>query len=417
MERIQLAAGDTNGRGSFECPTHQQQKHRAASGIRWLPVSFQPPAAEPSRGSRSAEADSPADAGSAKPSENGARRESRLSARNSAAAKALLSSVRGKETSAEAWDTAFQNAEYSSEVLAEAVLQLHSRKQYPAVVECLLSSLRNDHANSWTYDVLANAMKLAGRPAAEIDRVLQSRIDFTPGDTSQMMLAAAMLSRFDADVEALRICRRAAETSPEVSQIWLFARSIADQSGVPEEQAWARLGILRYVWDDGYATHHQEALKVIQDVLRKLEADGNVNSAAAIREELSEATTVDLRIRILWSGTADLDLMVEEPDGEQCSYRNRMTRTAGRLVTVDSGGVADAGRIRMEEYVCRTAESGNYGVTLRFVTGKAVAGTAVLEIIQHQNSPAETKTQKKLTLGDKDILVPVVLESGRSSRK
>ncbi len=106
--------------------------------------------------------------------------------------------------SARVWDDILTKETVSSTVLAEVVSILHDRKQYDTAVEAIQSAIRNDQASPWMYDVLALEMKLAKRPPNEIARVLESRIDFANADVPQLLIAVALLSRFEAWDEAMR---------------------------------------------------------------------------------------------------------------------------------------------------------------------------------------------------------------------
>lgn len=311
-----------------------------------------------------------------------------------------------------AWDLEFQKASYSSEVLADAVQQLHVKKNYEQAVECLLSSLRNDHGQPWTYDVLAIEMKLANRPVTELNRVLQSRVDFTAGHIPQMMITAAMLSRFDADREALQLCRQATESAPHVPEPWLLARGMADKLDLAEDRVWARCGVLRYVWSDNHAREHDEARKVVGEIIDQQERAGHREAASAMREQLAQANAIDLRIVLRWAGSADLDLIVDEPAGTRCDFKNRLTASGGRLVREDSGSGEQSGN-HIEEYVCQTAANGNYNASIRFVLGKVVAGNAVVDIVQNLNTSAEKRTRSVIKLTKDDVQIPIVVEHGR----
>ena len=303
------------------------------------------------------------------------------------------------------WDQVFQSSQFSSEVLAEAVQQLHRQVKYDEAVEFMLASIRNDHAQPWTYDVLAIEMKLANRPESEINRVLQSRADFTAGNVAQQMLIAAMLSRFDAHEQAMEVCRRNADAAPESSEVWLQARSIADRIQSPVDQVWARCGILQHVWSDDYPSLHAEATVTIKSIAEKMERAGNLAAASQAREDLQRAREIDLRIIVEWIGEADLDLLVDEPSGSTCSFENRLTANGGRLVKMDSGTARGTSSKNREEYVCVRATPGNYAARIRFVFGKVVNGTAVVQIIQHQNSSKQKVSRKAVALARKDAVV------------
>jgi len=315
--------------------------------------------------------------------------------------------------SAKVWDEILTTQPDTSAVLANVVSLLHERRKYDVAVEAIQSAIRNDLAAAWMYDVLALQMKLADRPPAEIARVLESRIDFANADIPQLLIAVALLSRFEAWDEALRICREATELNPDLSESWLLARSVADKSKNPEHRVWARCGILQHVWTDDAVAQHEEARKVITEIAAELDKAGDSPQAERIRTRLREASSIDLMLILRWVGSADLDLLVTQPDGEQCSFKNRFPTGGARFTHDDSGSATDGNARRYEQYVCRVAEDGEYKATVRFVLGKAVAGTAVLEIIQHAGTPKESRSTQIVKLTREDVQIPIQIKKNR----
>lgn len=310
---------------------------------------------------------------------------------------------------ATAWDELLTTQVVSAGVLSEAVSILHDRRKYDAAIEGIQSAIRNDQAAAWMYDVLALEMKLAKRPPAEIARVLESRIDFVNADIPQLLIAVALLSRFEAWDEAMRICREATELNPQLSEPWLLARSVADKSKNTEHRIWARCGILQYVWTDDSAALHEEARTVITEIAAQLDRDGNSPQAERVRERLRDAARIDLMLVLRWVGSADLDLIVTQPNGEQCSFQKRITTDGARLTHDDAGSASEGNAKRYEQYVCRVVQTGQYTATVRFVVGKASAGTAVLDIIRNSGTPQESRATQtvKLTREDVQITIPM----------
>ena len=311
---------------------------------------------------------------------------------------------------AKVWDEILINQAVESSILVEAVSILHERREYDVAVEAIQSAIRNDLAAAWMYDVLALEMKLAERPAKDIARVVESRIDFANADIPELLVAVALLSRFEVWDEAMKICREATELDPDLSQSWLLARSVADKSKKPEHRVWARCGILQHVWTDDSAALHEEANKVITAIAAQLDKAGDSPQAERIRSQLREASAIDLMLVLSWVGSADLDLVVTEPNGEQCSYRNRFTTGGGRLTHDDPGSARDGSAKRFEQYVCRVATDGEYKATVRFVLGKAVAGTANLEIIRHARTPEESRSTQRIRLTRDDVQIPITIK-------
>lgn len=313
-----------------------------------------------------------------------------------------------------AWDLVLSRESLTNDQIADAVAYLHDQKQYEAAVEGLQSAIRNDRSAPWIYDVLALEMKLAGRSGKDIARVLESRIDFSTSDVQQMLITAALLSRFEAWEEAISICREATEINPEIPQVWLLGRSVADKSKQNEAQVFFRCGILTYDWGTDFESHHEEARKVVQELCLELENNNQFEQAKTFRKQLDEANTRDLVVNLIWVGEADLDLAVVEPGGEKCSRKQKLTSNRGRLVKEDSPGGSATAKHR-ETYVCQTAPSGEYELSVQFVLGKAVTGTAVLEITQHSGTVNEKRFSKTVALGKDDATVKIMLEGGRKT--
>ena len=190
-----------------------------------------------------------------------------------------------------AWDQVLSQESLTNNQIADAVAYLHDKKHYEAAVEGLQSAIRNDRSAPWIYDVLALEMKLAGRPSKDIARVLESRIDFSTSDVQQMLIAAALLSRFEAWNEAIAICREATELNPEVPQVWLLGRSIADKSKQVDAQVLFRRGILTYDWGTDFEAHHEEARKVVNELCQDLEKQNQKEQATTFRKQLADANT------------------------------------------------------------------------------------------------------------------------------
>ena len=312
------------------------------------------------------------------------------------------------------WDAELSQKDASVQIVAESVLLLHARKHYGLAVEGLESAIRNDLIEPWIYDVLAFEMKLAERPAEDIARVLDSRVDFAATDLPQLMMSAALMSRFEAYDEAMVCCREAAKLNSSSEDVWLLARSISDKSKNPNHQTWARCGILRHVWGSDHELQHEEAIKVLTDLAAQLERDGKSPDAEKIRNDLAAARAVDLRINLTWIGPADLDLIVTEPGGQECSYRNRATANGGRLIREEGVGDDKATSAKhSEQYACPVAPNGDYQLAVRFVLGTAVGGTAKLEVIQNAGTPSEKKSATVIKLDRKDVISKMTLSTGR----
>ena len=316
---------------------------------------------------------------------------------------------------AAAWEQTLSKKQFTSAVLSEAVLRLHSKKQYEQASEAIKAAIRNGQAFPWMYDVLALQLKLDNRPQKEIDRALLSRVDFAAGDESQLLITAALMSRFGAFEQSINICKEAVKLNPTLPETWAMARRTADRSGDVDALIWSRVGTMTHVWNDDHEALHLEAQTELRDLDKSLTASGDLQSASKVREALREGVVRDLRIRINWTGDADLDLSVTTPNGHVCSYKSRLTSDGGMLIRQSDGGKtsAKAGR-HTEEFVCVKAHSGTYSVKVRNVAGRVISGKAIVQVIRHENSGKQQLQSTSIEVGSRDAELTVPLENGRA---
>lgn len=306
----------------------------------------------------------------------------------------------------QAWNAALRERKVSGSVLATAFLMLHERRQYESCIQGIEAAIRNDLAQPWMYDVLAAVMSVAGRPQKEIDRVLLSRIDFADGNEAQMFVTASVLSQFGAFEQAMNLCREAAKRNPWQPTTWSMAKSIADRSKDQGSIVWSRLGVLKYVWGLNHEIDHREARAVLQEIAKGIE---DSQQREQLEQQIRVASIRDLRIRIEWVGDADLDLMVTEPNGQTCSFKNGLTTNGGMLIQQSDGGR----RRQVEEYVCVEALPGDYAVRIRNLFGRLITGRVRVTVVRHEGSPDEQKQAAFYEVGRDGLEVVVPLKNGR----
>ncbi|MEZ6133212.1 MAG: hypothetical protein R3C59_31480 [Planctomycetaceae bacterium] len=315
-----------------------------------------------------------------------------------------------------AWNAVFRDQKIGSTVLELAFIYLHQQQRYDDVVEGIQAAIRNDHAQPWMYDVLAIEMKLAKRPQKEIDRVLLSRVDFAPDSETQMLITASTLAGFDAFDEAMRLCREAAKRNPWQSAVWSTARNIAGRSKDPEATIWAHSGTIKHVWEKDYATLHAESAAILEDLRQQLADQNKTELATKAQQALADARQRDLRLKILWTGDADLDLSVVEPGGRVCSRSNPLTGNSGILIQQTGGGKALGRGQKAEQYVCVEGLSGEYQLKVRYISGRLTLGKVIVQVTRYENSDQQVQqTQTFDSVVDQDLTVKVLLTNGRRS--
>lgn len=329
-------------------------------------------------------------------------------------ARQLISRIRKDGRPAKiAWNTAFTQDAIGGAVLADAFLRLHNEEDYELAIEGIEAALRNDHAQPWMYDVLALEMTLAKRPQKQIDRVLLSRIDFTGGDPAQMLLTAAMLSRLNAWDQALGICREAVRRNPLQPAVWELARSIALKSKNSEEIIWACAGTIQNVWEGDFELLHAECRTELEELAASLQSSDRPELASKTIAALESASRRDLRIVVTWAGDADLDLIVQEPNNQRSSYRQRMTTNGGALIRQGHGGKSRSSATQTEEYVISRAPNGEYVGTIRYISGRVIGGKVRVKVTRYEGSAAEKTQTLTPTIGKADPKFRIQINRGR----
>jgi hypothetical protein len=278
------------------------------------------------------------------------------------------------------------------------------------VIAAIEAALLNGQAQPWMYDILALTMQMAGRPKADIERVLLSRVDFFATDVTSTLLSAAYLTRFGAKEQALKLYRQAAELEPTRPEAYVLGLRLARGMKDADAIQWAATGVLRAAWTSDFEQIHREAEDAALDAERALRAAGKTAQAEALSAAMVQAHIRDISIRLQWAGDADLDLVVEEPLGTVCSVQNPQTRGGG--VHLHDGFGPDP-QSCYEQYVCAYGVSGVYVVHVRRVDGNVVGKRAQLTVTRNQGAKDESTEVFVVRLSGDQAAVRVPLTSGR----
>lgn len=309
------------------------------------------------------------------------------------------------------WEQYFQtHKDVEPAAIGDVVMRLHKARQNEQLIACIEAALIHGHSQPWMYTVLATAMRNAGRPQADVERVLLSGVDFSAVNVSNLLYSAAFLTRFGANDRALELYRQASTVDPSRLEPYVLALKLANERRDPEAVAWAASGILTRAWNKDHPALHREAEESMRRLEHELRQEGRASEADRLDRVLVESLERDLTIELSWSGKADLDLLVEEPGGTVCSSDN--PTTAGGGVFVHDGMGSDP-RDAFAKYVCPRGMPGEYQVTVRYIHGEVVGKRAVLRVIRYQGTPYQTEERFVVQLAEYDKRVRVTLQKGR----
>lgn len=313
-----------------------------------------------------------------------------------------------------AWNDYFaSHPEERAEVIRETSRRLMADRKFESLVAMLDAALRHGYAQPWMYEGIALAMQAAGRSSEDVERVLMSAVDFSENNLDLMYIAAYM-GRSGLEHRALELYQRVAADAPTRPEPFLLGMKMAQKLNDLEAIQWATVGILSQAWQNDKNDVWKNAYRLAEATLKELREDGRTEEADAFEAKLDEAVVRDCVVIVSWTGEADVDLLVEEPAGTVCSFRNSRT-TSGGVMLGDSlpQSTSEEGGSYREVYVCPKAFSGDYRLMLRRVWGKLTAGKVTVDIYTNYLGENATHHRHQIPLDEKDALVLFSVEDGR----
>lgn len=330
--------------------------------------------------------------------------------------------VKPGQSESDAWDEFFaahqddaKKVDFQAAVRAK--VREHVRKQeFGKIRELISSALRNGHGQGWMYEALALALEADNASEAEIARAVLSAVDISR-DADAALVTADYLASLKFDRSALRLFQDIASQDPYRPEPYVQGLRSAQRLGDIEGIKWACLGVLKQAWPADQRQVETYARRVAEGAIADLRKAGKAKEADLFSAELNKVLARDVRVRVWWTGDADVDLAVMEPTGDVCSYRNPQT-TGGGMILGDSFARNDASASRegfSETFVCTEGFSGEYKVLLKRVWGEVAGGKVNVEVITHYGTDKETVVSRELPLAKDGTLITFNLDEGRRS--
>ena len=127
----------------------------------------------------------------------------------------------------------------------------------------------------------------------------------------------------------------------------------------------------------------------------------------------------DCVVKVTWTGSADVDILVEEPSGSICSLRNPRTRAGGVFIGDQfSSQQKESIDGFSEYYVLPEGFKGDYRLIVNKVYGDVAAGKVTVEIARQVMAKNQTYQRKQIELDPNgQAMVLFSLDSGRRSEE
>ncbi len=311
-----------------------------------------------------------------------------------------------------AWDRYFaEHRDVDPADVRETARQLMKSAKYDEVAAMIRSALRTNNAQPWMYEALTIALQASGADSIEIERTLMSAVDFA-NTAEDMMLVALYMERIGLDQRALQVFQDVAVLEPLRAEPYTRGLEIARRLDDVDGLEWACTGILKQAWSQDEKAIPAQALRTAQAALLRLNQEGRVTEAKRFEAALNQALVRDCVVKVIWTGDADIDLMVEEPAGSVCSFRSPRSTSGGVLIGESLTPTASH-EGQSETYVCPEGFSGQYRMLVKRVWGKVTAGKVTVDIYTNYNTDQQTHIREQIPLGDKDALVTFDVANGR----
>ncbi|WP_197531434.1 VWA domain-containing protein [Posidoniimonas corsicana] len=315
------------------------------------------------------------------------------------------------------WADYFEAGEVDPAAVRETSRQLMKRGDHAGVVALIQNALRHGQPQPWMYEALGIAMQVAGNSPHDVERAIMSAVDFS-SSADELILISHYLTKLELDSRAIQVLQQAVKLDPTLKEAYLLGMKSAERTGDLDGLRWATVGILSRAWPSDQQGIEDEARRLAAATLRQLEVDGRISEHDAYNDDLVAAMQRDCVIRVTWTGDADVDLLVEEPDGSVCSSSNPRT-PGGGVMLGDTFATSDGPGQKgfSETYLCPRGFNGAYQAVVRRVWGDVTAGVVTVDVYTNYGAPNEKHQRGQVELGKGDSAVKFELADGRRAER
>lgn len=312
-----------------------------------------------------------------------------------------------------AWYEYFQTHEdVTNAQVRETARTLMKARNHSGTIALIEGALATGHAQPWMYEALGLAMILSGSDKAEIERALMSAVDFAES-ADDLMYAAQYMARNGLEKRALSIFRQVSAADPLRPEPLQYGLQLSTRVNDLDGQKWSSVGVLKQAWPNDKKELRDQANRVALAVLEQLKAENRTKEADEFQTQLADALVRDVLVKVTWTGDADVDVLIEEPSGTVCSFRNPRT-TAGGVMLGDTASRGMASKDGYSEvYICPEAFSGTYKMHLRRVWGKVTAGKVTVDLYTNYGTKQMQHERQQIPLGEQDAVVLFDVFRGR----
>jgi hypothetical protein len=250
------------------------------------------------------------------------------------------------------------------------------------------------------YFDVAEWLRRHGREAGA-EEMLLSALELPVANQETSAMVAERLQRYASLDRAVWLLERAADQTDYLPQprraLALALAARAGRAGHARaradlERAVALLNeVIMNPWEGSYDGIEVVSLMEVNALLPRARAAGV--RKLPLDERLRALLDVDLRVVIEWNtGATDMDLWVDEPNGERAIYSNPLTGIGGRLSNDMTEGYGP------EEYLLRRAATGEYRISVNVYSADAINPNGTTVVTARLYRDWGRATQKETTM-------------------
>ncbi|MEX2027384.1 MAG: hypothetical protein WEH44_08785, partial [Pirellulaceae bacterium] len=208
--------------------------------------------------------------------------------------------------------------------------------------------------------------------------------------------------------------RQIGTANPDRIEAYSAALGLAQRLSDADAIQWACVGLLSQTWSQEEQPIADNAYRIAKAQYETLLSENRQTEANALDAAVRQALSRDVVVRVIWTGDADVDIAIVEPNGTVCSLRNPRSTGGGILLgdvsSADGKPTADG---YSETYVCGQAFPGKYRVLVRNVWGRPTSGKVTIEAYTNFRTEKQWHERMQIPVGDTVAEVPFELKEGR----
>jgi len=283
------------------------------------------------------------------------------------------------DTGSAAKDNLIRNADYLKKMTG------NTTDDYPIYLDA-----RKGYANSPAfYFDMANWFYALGDKETAL-RILTSIADLELENASLYRLLGYRLKEYGEYAIEKFVCQKVVLWRPMEPQSYRdCALALADNEE-PQAALDSLYGLLKKNYSENIRRRSRGIEEVaVTEINRLIAKNANLNKSKIHKQALINIP-VDVRVVINWNmNSTDIDLHVFDPNGEECSYKNRKTSIGGRMSADIRNGYGP------EQFLLKNAVKGKYRVCVNYFSDSQVTNAGPATVMAEIYTKYADKTEHR----------------------